>query len=96
MDRLTFRSIVNCVKEIDALEKLVLSGTLSHTEIADCLQEVGWNLTNVTGRRRSEYRSDEFQHRLRKLIKDTKRAKIKQPVEDTPEEDSGDWGDDEA
>lgn len=71
MDRLTHMSITNCTKELDALEKLILSERFSYQEVADWVAEIGWNLTNVFRRRR--YDSDEFQHRLKKLVKGKKR-----------------------
>ena len=68
-------SITNCIKELDALETLTLSEQFTYQEIADWLAEVSWNLSNVFGRRR--YNSDEFQCRLKKLVKDLKREKNK-------------------
>lgn len=78
MDRLTHISITNCIKELDALEKLVISEEFTPQEIADFLQEVSWNLSNVF--RRVRYNSDEFQHLLRKLVQAHKR-KVKIDVE---------------
>lgn len=81
MDRLTHISITNCIKELDALEKLVISGEFSEKELADFLQEISWNLSNVF--RRVRYNSDEFQCRLRKLIHDRKKdAPHRDPDED--------------
>ena len=71
MDRLTHISVTNCIKELDALEKLVISEHFSPQEVADWIAEVSWNLSNVFQRRR--YDSDEFQHRLKKLVKNKKR-----------------------
>lgn len=82
MDRLTHMSITNCIKELDALEKLITSGQFTHEEIADWVSEISWNLSNVFNRRR--YNSDEFQHRLRKLIKDSRRQEV------IPKEDNDD------
>lgn len=72
MDKLTHISITNCVKELDALEKLVLSDLFSKEDIADFLKEISWNLSNVFSRTR--YSSDEFQHRLIKLLQELKKA----------------------
>lgn len=80
MDRLTHRSITNCIKELDALEKLVISGEFSDQQIADWISEVSWNLARVF--RRQRYDSDEFQHILRKILKDRKRRKLKEEAED--------------
>lgn len=79
MDRLTHISITNCIKELDALEKLVISEEFTPQEIADYLQEVSWNLSNVF--RRVRYNSDEFQHLLRKLVQANRRNKVKIDVE---------------
>ena len=79
MDRLTHMSITNCIKELDALEKLVISGEFDDEQIADWIAEVSWNLAQVF--RRQRYDSDEFQHILRKLMRDRKRAP------EPPEED---------
>lgn len=85
MDRLTHISITNCIKELDALEKLVVSEEFTAQEIADYLQEVSWNLSNVF--RRVRYNSDEFQHLLRKLVQANKRKKVK--VEEDEEDSDG-------
>lgn len=84
MDRLTFDSIINCVKELDSLEKIILSEKFSHAEIADWVAEISWNLVHVTGRHRRAYKSDEFQHILRKLVKGLKRESLThlKPLED--------------
>jgi hypothetical protein len=74
MDRLTHKSITNCIKELDALEKLVLSGEYDTQKIADCISEVSWNLAGIF--RRQRYDSDEFQHALRKILKERKRASL--------------------
>jgi hypothetical protein len=87
MDKLTHMSITNCIKEIDALEKLALSERFSYQQIADWLTEISWNLANVFRRRR--YDSDEFQHRLKKLIKEKKQEEHKLKREES-EEDKGD------
>lgn len=81
MDRLTHISITNCIKELDALEKLVLSEKFTPQEVADFLQEVSWNLSNVF--RRVRYNSDEFQHLLRRLVQAHKReVKVEEDEED--------------
>lgn len=72
-------SITNCIKELDALEKLVLSGEFSREQIADWLSEVSWNLAQVF--RRQRYDSDEFQHILRKLMKERRRVPTTEPQE---------------
>ena len=82
MDRLTHTSITNCIKELDALEKLVVSGEFTLEQVADWISEVSWNLAQVF--RRQRYDSDEFQHILRKLLKERKRNKK------TEEEDADD------
>jgi hypothetical protein len=82
MDRLTHISITNCIKELDALEKLVISGEFSEQELADFLQEVSWNLSNVF--RRVRYNSDEFQCRLRKILHERKKV---EPHRDPNEDD---------
>jgi hypothetical protein len=84
MDRLTHISITNCIKELDALEKLVLSENFTPQEIADFLQEVSWNLSNVF--RRVRYNSDEFQHRLRRLIQENKRRLAQEERDKDPED----------
>jgi len=80
MDRLTHISVTNCIKELDALSALVSSGEFDSAEVSDWITEISWNLGNVFRRRR--YDSDEFQHRLRKLIQDNKRKP-------TPPEEGG-------
>lgn len=94
MDRLTFKSIINCAKELDALEKLIISESFSYAMIADWVAEISWNITNVTGKRRTEYKSDEFQHRLKKLVKEVKQVK-QAKVEDISETKSKDWREDD-
>ena len=71
MDRLTHISITNCIKELDALEKLVLTGDYDVEQVADWISEVSWNLACIF--RRQRYNSDEFQHILRKRLKEKKR-----------------------
>lgn len=73
-------SITNCIKELDALEKLVLSGEFTSDEIADWISEVSWNLAQVF--RRQRYNSDEFQHILRKLMKERKRKDVPPPEDE--------------
>ena len=85
MDRLTHISITNCIKELDALEKLVISEEFTSQEISDYLQEVSWNLSNVF--RRVRYNSDEFQHLLRKLVQARKR-KVKVEVDEDDDPDA--------
>lgn len=80
MDRLTHISMTNCIKELDALSQLVASGEFSYDELADWIVEISWNLSNVFRRRR--YDSDEFQHRLRKLVQDKKRRKLPDPLDE--------------
>lgn len=75
MDRLTHMSITNCVKELDSLEKLILSGEFTLEEISDWIKEVSWNLSGVLMRRR--YDSDEFQHRLKVWINKRKQISEK-------------------
>ena len=82
MDRLVYMSMSNCVKELDALKMLVLSGRFSLAEVADWISEISWNLSNVAHRRR--YDSDEFQCRLKKLVRRRKEEeedieKLKEP-----------------
>ncbi len=86
MDRLTHISITNCTKELDALEKLILSGRFSHQEVADWVAEISWNLAGVF--RRSRYDSDEFQHRLKRLVQEKKREdnQTKQNADETDAE----------
>lgn len=86
MDRLTHISITNCIKELDALEKLIISERFSHREVADWVAEISWSLANVFNRRR--YDSDEFQHRLKKLVKESKYAnnQIKQDEDGSDDE----------
>ena len=79
MDKLTFISLTNCIKELDALEKLTSSEEYSYEEIAEAISEISWNLSNVFTRNR--YNSDEFQMKLKKHLKDKKKQsnKIKSP-----------------
>lgn len=71
MDRLTHLSITNCIRELDALEKLAISESFSYEEIASWIAQVSWELSNIFQRKR--YDSDEFQYRLKKLITDGKK-----------------------
>jgi len=71
MDKLTHISLTNCIKELDSLEKLVLSEKFTLEEIASWISQISWELSNVFNRKR--YNSDEFQYRLRKLIKERKK-----------------------
>ncbi len=71
MDKLTHLSLTNCIKELDSLEKLALSEKFTLEEIASWIAQISWELSNVFNRKR--YNSDEFQHRLRKLITEKKR-----------------------
>ncbi len=73
MDRLTHLSITNCVKELDSLEKLVISGKFSHEEISSWISQISWELSNIFQRIR--YDSDEFQHRLKKLLIESRNPK---------------------
>ena len=66
MDRLTHLSITNCIKELDALSKLALSGKFSYEELSDWIEQISWEMSNIFQRRR--YDSDEFQLKLKKLI----------------------------
>ena len=75
MDKLTHISLTNCVKELDSLEKLALSGKYTLEEIASWIAQISWELSKVFNRKR--YNSDEFQHRLRKLIQEKKKDLIK-------------------
>lgn len=80
MDRLTHISVTNCIKELDSLEKLVISEEYTHAEIADWISEISWNVANIF--RRVRYDSDEFQHRLKKLVQENKRKKNKEEQSD--------------
>lgn len=73
MDRLTHISVTNAIKELDALHKLALSRDFEMDEIADWIQEISWQLTNIFQRRK--YNSDEFQCRLIKLVEGRKKKK---------------------
>ena len=91
MDRLTHKSITNCIKELDALRNLILSENFDHPLIAEWVSEISWNLANVF--RRVRYDSDEFQHRLAQLVQETKR--VKQRKEKREQKDfSKDWRED--
>jgi len=68
---------------MDALSTLVLSGEFTIEEIADCIQEISWNLSYVF--RRQRYNSDEFQMRLKKLIQERQR-KVPLPETDSVDE----------
>lgn len=85
MDKLTHMSINNCTKELDALEKLIISERYSYQEVADWVAEISWNLANIFRRRR--YNSDEFQHRLKKLVKEKKKEDNKRKFEEDGEDD---------
>jgi len=87
MDKLTHMSITNCIKELDALEKLTASEQFSYQEIADSLSEISWNLANVF--RRQRYNSDEFQHRLKKLLKEKKQEENRREREEEEETNDG-------
>ena len=71
MDKLTHISLTNCIKELDSLEKLALSEKFTLEEVASWIAQISWELSNIFNRKR--YNSDEFQHRLRKLIKENKK-----------------------
>lgn len=59
MDQLTHISIDNCLKELEALDKLVANEYLSYSEISDFLKEISWQLENVV--KGVKYTSDELQ-----------------------------------
>jgi len=80
MDRLTHMSITNCIKELDAVEKLIRSGKFSDDEIAEWVAEISWSLANIFQRRR--YDSDEFQLMLVRLVQGVKRQKPPTDPED--------------
>ncbi len=84
MDRLTHISITNCIKELDSLEKLVGSEQFTYEELATWVSQISWELSNVFNRKR--YDSDEFQHRLKKLIHDNKKRSNKEEVAEEPDE----------
>jgi hypothetical protein len=71
MDKLTHISIINCVKELDALEKIITSGLYSNEKIAEWVTQISWELSGAMQRRR--YDSDELQFILRKIMKDLKK-----------------------
>lgn len=73
MDKLTHISIVNCVKELDALEKIITSGKYNNEKIAEWVIQISWELSGVMQRRR--YNSDELQFVLRNIMKDIKKEK---------------------
>lgn len=81
MDRLTHMSVTNGVKELNALKLLILSEHFSHTQIADWVAEVAWNLEHIFQRQR--YDSDEFQCLLKKLIQETKKKENKRLLEES-------------
>jgi hypothetical protein len=85
MDRLTHTSITNCIKELDALEKLTASGHYSPEQVSDWIREVSWNLSRVF--RRQRYDSDEFQHILRSLIKKQKRKENEDKASKDPRDE---------
>ncbi len=82
MDRLTHISITNCIKELDSLEKLIISEKYTHEEVAAWVSQISWELANVFHRKR--YDSDEFQYKLKKLIHDNKKKSNK--VVEAPDE----------
>lgn len=73
MDKLTHMSIVNCIKELDALEKIITSDLYTKEKIAEWVEQISWELSGVMQRKR--YDSDELQFILRKILKDMKRDK---------------------
>lgn len=83
MDRLTHLSLTNCIKELDSLSKLALSGNFSNEQLADYIEQISWELSNVFNRRR--YDSDEFQLKLKKLL--LEKTKIKTSQKPDSEED---------
>ena len=60
-------SITNCIKELDALEKIILSNKFTDEQLADWVRQISWELSNVF--RRKRYDSDELQFILKKLIR---------------------------
>lgn len=80
MDRLTHNSITNCIKELDSLEKLTVSGEFTFEQLSDFIKEISWNLSNVFAR--VPYVSDEFQYRLIKLVQDNKKKARKELKDD--------------
>lgn len=66
-------SIVNCIKELDALEKIITSDLYTKEKIAEWVEQISWELSGVMQRKR--YDSDELQFILRKILKDMKRDK---------------------
>lgn len=81
MDRRTYASITNCIKELDSLEKLIVSSRFGYEEIADWVAQISWELSRVFQHR--AYNSDEFQLKLSSLI-----SKIK---EESSAPRSGNW-----
>jgi hypothetical protein len=79
MDKLTHLSITNCIKELDSLAKLAYSSKFTYEELADWIEQVGWELANVMQRRR--YDSDEFQLKLKTMLLDKKRNDLKVETE---------------
>jgi hypothetical protein len=73
MDKLTHMSIVNCIKELDALEKIITSDLYTKEKVAEWVEQISWELSGVMQRKR--YDSDELQFILRKILKDMKRDK---------------------
>lgn len=73
MDKLTHMSIVNCIKELDALEKIITSDLYTKEKIAEWVEQISWELSGVMQRKR--YDSDELQFTLKKILKDMKRDK---------------------
>jgi hypothetical protein len=70
MDRVTRLSLENCIKELDAVQKLVLSEKFTYEQIADWINELSWNISNILSNKR--YNSDEFQHILSLLVSGNK------------------------
>lgn len=66
-------SIVNCIKELDALEKIITSDLYTKEKVAEWVEQISWELSGVMQRKR--YDSDELQFILRKILKDMKRDK---------------------
>lgn len=81
MDKLTHISLTNCIKELDALEKLILSGEYPRDKVADWVAQISWELSNIFHRRR--YDSDELQFVLKGLLQQrTRQAREKKPDDD--------------
>ena len=80
MDRLTHMSLTNCIKELDALEKITLSGRYTPEQISDWIKQISWELSNVF--RRKRYDSDELQFILRKIVSEDKEEHREPPTKD--------------